>query len=208
MKKILFLLTILLTSIACRKEDAPVYPKQIGKINPPAWFQGEWEDVDGASGIGLVVSADNIIKDGIDQKQVIEGQEIIFEDVYKYSQNQYVYTYELKQPIKLVHTYTKIVTELNSDGTEKSKKESQLTDIHSARFLKNYYNFSDNTNLVFQAFLVDASLQEKRYLPIRTGVTQDGNIKTEIKDVVLSEISGITYDDFIKLVKSQKYKKK
>lgn len=208
MKKILFLLTILLTSVACKKEDTPVYSKQIGKINPPTWLQGEWVAVNGASGIGLVVSADNIIKDGIDQKQVIEGQEIIFEDVYKYSQDQYIYTYELKQPIKLVHSYTKIVTELNSDGTEKSRKESQLTETFSARFLKNYYNFSNKTTLSFQALLVNEALQERAYSPVRAGVTQDGNVKTEIKDLAVAEITGITYNDFIKLTSNRTYKKK
>lgn len=238
MKKILFLLAILLTSIACRKEDAPVYPKQIGKINPPAWFQGEWVAVDGASGIGLVVSADNIIKDGIDQKQVIEGQEIIFEDVYKYSQDQYVYTYELKQPIEIKVTYnvsnhTTIYTEKgtiakDNKGNDRFNKETtEKTEVYSGKFFKCYYNNQKNI-VTYTGILVDASLSEKNVSIVKNKILSKNEreftenyvsggytFQEKLKEVTISEIENvriesknISADDFIKLVEPQKYKKK
>lgn len=229
MKKIV-LITIAIMTIACTKTEAPEYSVTIGAINPPEWMQGDWVSTDGNTNLGLVVSADNIIKDGVNQKEVMQGQRIIFEDVFKYSQDQYIYTYELKQSFEVStkYTITTTTTIYNEDG--KIAKDSKGNDrvkvekkdynpLHSAKFFKSHYT-KRGSNVNFRAFLVNGALSEQGNIVYKNGTTKRETDITEnkvkLKQVVVEEttdftfekLQGITEQDFLNLIIPRTYKKK
>lgn len=107
MKRILLLMIVAISATGCKREER-FYPKKIGEIEPAEWMLSEWESTDSDPSLGLIVTKDNIIKDGVNYKKEIEGQEILFQD--NINKDNYIHVYELKKPIKADVTYNIVET--------------------------------------------------------------------------------------------------
>lgn len=229
MRKIFLLLFVAAVVASCKKNEVSDYPKKMGEIAPPEWMYGEWKSTDGNADLGLVVSEDNIIKDGVNQKETIKGLEVIFEDVFKYSQDQYIYVYQLKEPIEISLKYSTVTTTTvyNQDGTiakDKDGKEriqsekKEIKNSYVFKFFKSHYTKNKN-ELGFKAVLVDGALAEQTppihspYSPSKKETEIKEN-EIKLKKVVVEETTdfsfeskGISLQDYKKMVTPRKYRK-